>query len=97
MISRHWIGIVKDDKVLEYLAHLEKTVMPNLKDNQGLSNAYYLKRQVQDGTEFLIVTEWNDVDSIKLFAGENYDTAVVDPYARSLMISYDKKVRHYVI
>jgi hypothetical protein len=97
MISRHWIGIVKADMVSDYLFHLEKTVMPNLNSNKGLKNAYYLKRELKDGTEFLIVTEWDDVESIKRFAGENYDQAVVDPYAKSMMITFDKKVRHYTI
>jgi hypothetical protein len=97
MISRHWIGTVKNEKVSDYLIHLEKTVIPNLNSTQGLKNAYYLKRAVREGTEFLIVTEWDNVESIKLFAGQDYDTAVVDPYARSLMVSYEKKVRHYTI
>jgi hypothetical protein len=97
MISRHWIGIVKADRVSDYLFHLEKTVMPNLNSNKGLKNAYYLKREVKDGTEFLIVTEWDNVESIKLFAGENYEQAIVDPYAKSMMITFDKKVRHYTI
>jgi heme-degrading monooxygenase HmoA len=97
MISRHWIGTVKADKVQDYLAHLEHTVMPNLTSKKGLRNAYYLKRDVKGGTEFLIVTEWDDVDSIKRFAGDDYEKAVVDPHARSMMITYDQKVRHYTI
>jgi hypothetical protein len=97
MISRHWIGIVKSDKVPEYLVHLEKTVMPNLNGSKGLQNAYYLKREVNQGMEVLIVTEWQDVESIKLFAGEDYDKAVVDSYAKTMLVSYDKKVRHYSI
>jgi hypothetical protein len=97
MISRHWIGIVKNDMVQAYLDHLETTVLPKLNNSEGLKNAYYLKRDVKQGTEFLIVTEWDCVDSIKKFAGENFSTAVVDPYAKSMMVTYDKKVRHYNI
>jgi hypothetical protein len=97
MISRHWIGIVKNDRVHDYLNHLENTVLPNLNKSEGLKNAYYLKRSVKQGTEFLIVTEWDCVESIKKFAGENFDTAVLDPYAKSMMVTYDRKVRHYNI
>lgn len=97
MISRHWIGVVKKEMVSQYLAHLEKTVIPNLIKSDGVKNAYYLKREVDQGIEFLIVTEWDSVDSIKKFAGDNFDTAVVDPYAKSMMVTFDKKVRHYTI
>jgi heme-degrading monooxygenase HmoA len=97
MISRHWIGIVRKEKELDYVQHLEKTVMPNLGRNQGVINAYFLKREVKEGVEFLVVTEWKSVDAIKAFAGDDYDQAVVDPYAQSLMVTFDKKVRHYTI
>lgn len=97
MISRHWIGTVKKQKVSEYMLHLENTVLPNLSKNHGLKNAYYLKREVKEGVEFLIITEWDSVESIKTFAGEDYDKAVVDPYAKSLMVSYDKKDRKSVV
>ena len=97
MISRHWIGIVKLGKVNDYIAHLDQNVFPSLNKIEGLKNAYYLKREINEGMEFLIVTEWENVDAIKLFAGENYERAVVDPYAKEMMVTYEKKVRHYTI
>jgi heme-degrading monooxygenase HmoA len=97
MISRHWIGIVKNDKVSEYISHLDAIVMPNLNNTAGMNNCYYLKRSVKEGTEFLIVTEWESVDAIIKFAGLDYEKAVIDPVAKSFMVSYDKKVRHYTI
>jgi hypothetical protein len=97
MISRHWIGIVKKDRVADYLNHLDKTVLPNLLKTEGVENAYYLKRVVKEGMEFLIVTEWDTVEAVIKFAGKDYEQAVIDPYAKSLMVTYDKKVRHYTI
>jgi heme-degrading monooxygenase HmoA len=97
MISRHWIGIVKADRVTEYLEHLDRTVMPNLQKNAGLKNCYYLKRKVNEGMEFLIVTEWENVDAIINFAGLDYEKAVVDDYAKSLMVTFEPRVRHYPI
>jgi hypothetical protein len=97
MISRHWIGVIKKDKVFNYIDHLEKTVFPNLSKIEGLRNSYYLKREIKEGIEFLIVTEWESVEAIKLFAGPDIEEAVVDPYAKSMMVTYDKIVRHYNI
>jgi hypothetical protein len=97
MISRHWIGIVKRDKVDDYIVHLDTVVMPNLTKTHGVRNCYYLKREVRQGMEFLVVTEWDTVDDIIAFAGPHYENAVIDPIAREMMVSYDKKVRHYHI
>lgn len=97
MISRHWIGTVRNDKVQDYLHHLDTVVLPNLERTSGVKNAYYLKRQVKEGTEFLIVTEWENVEAIISFAGADYERAVVDDYAKSLMVTFEKRVRHYTI
>lgn len=97
MISRHWIGIVKADRVNDYLKHLDDTVLPNLQKNVGLKNCYYLKRSVNEGIEFLIVTEWENVEAIINFAGKDHEKAVVDEYAKSLMVTYEKRVKHYNI
>jgi hypothetical protein len=97
MISRHWIGIVRADRVAEYLHHLDHTVLPNLQKHDGLKNAYYLNRKVNEGVEFLIVTEWESVEAIINFAGVDYEKSVVDDFAKSLMVTYDVKVRHYTI
>jgi heme-degrading monooxygenase HmoA len=97
MISRHWIGTVDRLNEHAYLEHLEKTVLPHLNSQPGLSSVYHLKREVPSGVEFLIVTEWESLDAIKKFAGENCETAVVDSVAQSLLLSYEKKVRHYTI
>jgi hypothetical protein len=97
MISRHWIGIVKRDRMAEYLSHLDKAIMPNLGRTKGMNNCYYLKREVKEGIEFLIVTEWDTIEDIIAFAGEDYERAVIDPIAKEMMVTYDTKVRHYQI
>jgi hypothetical protein len=97
MISRHWIGTAKQDRVADYLQHLDNIVIPGLLATSGVRNAYYLKRQVKVGVEFLVITEWEDLESIILFAGPDYDKSVVDEYAKSLLLSYEERVRHYTI
>jgi heme-degrading monooxygenase HmoA len=97
MISRHWIGIVKADRVTEYLQHLDATVIPRLQKTEGLKDCYYLKRKINEGMEFLVVTEWENVDAIINFAGTDYEKSVVDDYAKSLMVSYETRVKHYTI
>lgn len=45
--------------------------------------------------EFLIVTAWDAIDSIKQFAGEQVNVANVPPEARQLMVEFDATAKHY--
>jgi hypothetical protein len=47
------------------------------------------------GVEFLIVTNWQSLDAIRAFAGDNVDEAVVPERVRAMMVKCDRAVRHY--
>jgi heme-degrading monooxygenase HmoA len=95
MISRHWIGIVKPDKVEEYKLYLQHSTFPSLKKISGFHNAYFMTRQVADGIEFLVVTEWESIEAIQNFAGRDFELAVVPDVAQKMMVRFDTTVRHY--
>jgi heme-degrading monooxygenase HmoA len=97
MISRHWTGIAKPEEADNYIAHLRRDTFPQLSLIKGFIAASILKRQVDRGVEFLIVTVWESMEAIEQFAGEGADDAVVPPVAQAMMVDYDKKVRHYEI
>jgi heme-degrading monooxygenase HmoA len=97
MIARHWTGVAKKEEATAYIEHLEKETFKTLMSLQGFMDASILKREVQDGIEFLIVTTWHSREAIKAFAGENIDTAVVPPAVRNMMVRFDELVRHYEI
>lgn len=61
-----------------------------------MDSAQILKREIKEGVEFLIITEWESLDTIKQSAGEQFNTAVVPSLVQNIMIRYDDKVRHYV-
>jgi heme-degrading monooxygenase HmoA len=63
----------------------------------GFISASILKRDLPEGVEFLIITEWESLDAIKQFAGANYSAAVVPALVEEMMIYYDKEVRHYEV
>jgi heme-degrading monooxygenase HmoA len=97
MISRHWTGLAKKEKAAEYIIHLKTDTFRQLKQLDGFISASILKRELDDGIEFLIITEWKTLASIKQFAGDQYETAVVPATVQSLMIRYDTKARHYEV
>ena len=97
MISRHWNGIVKPGLADEYVRHLKTVTFPQLAAIPGFIRASILKRPVQAGIEFQIVTVWMSLDDIKAFAGANAEVAVVPPLVQQLLASYDSRAQHYEI
>lgn len=97
MIARHWKGIVKHDHADRYLTHLEHHTIATVSSIDGFRRVTVLRREVEVGVEFLVVTEWESIQAIKKFAGESAEVAVVPPAAQAMMVSYDTEVIHYEI
>ena len=97
MISRHWRGLAKAERADDYLAHLRADTLPQLSTIAGFIDAQILKRAVQEGVEFLIVTQWDSLQAIQRFAGEDAERAVVPDVVQDMMIEYDQTVRHYEV
>ena len=97
MIARHWRGIAKSGQADNYVHHLRTDTFPKLSRITGFIRAYILKREVHQGTEFLIVTAWESMEAIERFAGATADVAVVPDVVQAMMAEYDKYVSHYEV
>jgi len=97
MIARHWTGLVKKDRADDYIAHLINDTFKQLARIEGFIKASILKRELFEGVEFLIITNWRSLEAIKQFAGENSESAVVPKKAQEMMIRYDQQVKHYEV
>ncbi|HYS85038.1 MAG TPA: hypothetical protein VEN78_08565, partial [Bradyrhizobium sp.] len=60
-------------------------------------DASILRRNVDQGIEFLIVTRWKSMEAIDEFAGREPDIAVVPEKVQEMMVDYDRSVRHYEV
>ena len=97
MISRHWKGIAKNEEADNYVKHLERDTFPKIRKISGFFEASILKRKVEQGTEFLIITVWESIEAIQAFTGEGTEEAVVPPMVQDMMIRYDREVIHYEV
>ena len=95
MISRHWRGLAKMERASEYERHLIDETFPALRRIDGFLGADILKRRVEEGVEFLVVSRWESPEAIAAFAGPDTEAAVVPPNVQSMMIEYDRRARHY--
>jgi heme-degrading monooxygenase HmoA len=95
MISRQWRGLAKASHAEAYIEHLRTETFPALNKIPGFISASILRRSVPQGVEFLVVTQWASLDSIRGFAGKYAETAVVPQKVRDMMVEYDQTARHY--
>jgi heme-degrading monooxygenase HmoA len=97
MIERHWKGIARIDQSDNYIKHLITETFPKLSGMKGFVKASILKRQVDEGVEFLIVTAWESIEAVRQFAGDQVDVANVPAEARAMMVKFDAFARHYAV
>jgi heme-degrading monooxygenase HmoA len=97
MISRQWRGLARPEHAQAYVEHLQRETFPALRRLPGFKGASILRRRLNEGVEFLIVTEWESIDSIRAFAVADAEAAVVPDNVHAMMIEYDRVVRHYEV
>jgi len=97
MISRHWRGLAKKDCSESYVEDLQTETFPAIRALPGFVGASILRRDLPEGVEFLVVTQWESLDAIRAFAGEHVEEAVVPEQVQAMMLDYDRTVRHYEV
>jgi heme-degrading monooxygenase HmoA len=97
MIARHWRGLVKRDRADAYVEHLQSQTLPQLVQLAGFRDASIQRRELPQGVEFLVVTVWDSLGSIRSFAGNDVESAVVPEKVREMMVEYDHRARHYQV
>ena len=97
MIARHWRGVAKREFADAYVEHLHSETFPQLVQLPGFHDASLLRRDVEQGVEFLVVTVWKSLDAIRSFAGKDTQSAVVPLKVQQMMIEYDRRARHYEV
>lgn len=97
IISRQWRGLAKSGVADRYVEHLRSETFPQIEAISGFVAKSILRRELDGGTEFLIVTQWQSMEAIEQFAGRNSEIAVVPDKVKQMMLEYDTVVRHYTI
>ncbi len=95
MISRVWHGWTTREDADEYERLLRSEILPGIHRVDGYRGAYVLRRDVEDGVEFVTMTMFDSLDAVRAFAGEDYEIAVILPEARELLARFDERSAHY--
>jgi heme-degrading monooxygenase HmoA len=95
MIVRIWHGKAVGEQAHAYERHVSARVFPALGAIGGNKGAFLLRRDTDDGAEFVVLTIWDSMEAVREFAGDDPEVAVVEPNARAVLSSFDEFVRHY--
>lgn len=97
MIARTWYARATAEKADDYSSHFTTDVVQNLKRIPGSMGAYLLRRDVDGEVEFVAVTLWDSIDTIKKFSGDNPEVSHVEPEGQAALRDFDKFARNYEI
>jgi hypothetical protein len=97
MIARHWRGWTEVRTADAYESFLKSRVLPELKRLAGYRGGYILRSDGADEVEFVVVNFFESIESVRLFAGDDYSTPVFEPEARLLLSRIEPIARHYEV
>jgi antibiotic biosynthesis monooxygenase (ABM) superfamily enzyme len=97
VIARLWHGWTAPENADAYEEFLRTKMFPSIHRVPGYLGAELLRRQDGDEIAFVTITRFESLESVRTFAGEDYEAAVVEPEARRLLSRFDRRSEHYEI
>jgi heme-degrading monooxygenase HmoA len=99
MICRIWHGWTLPENADAYESLLKNEIFPGINNRQieGYRGLELLRRNLGNEVEFITIMWFNSIEAIRAFAGEDYETAVVPPKARSVLSRFDAQSQHYEV
>jgi heme-degrading monooxygenase HmoA len=94
-ITRMWHGRTRIEHADEYLEFLKKSGIPDYKKVPGNLGVQVWRRKEEAVCHFWTVTQWDSIDSIKQFAGEDYEKARYYPEDRQYLLEFEPNVLHF--
>ena len=93
MIIRVFRPTIHPGKESEFESFLRETAVPLVSKQSGLVAQHVGRPHDRSSTEYVYVTVWEDVASIRAFAGERWQEAVIEPDEEHLL--KDTWIGHY--
>lgn len=99
MICRVWHGWTAPGNADAYERLLRTEIIPafHARSIDGFVGMQVLRRDTTPNVEFVTLTWFRSLDALRVFAGEDYEQAVVPPRARELLLDFDQRATHYQV
>ena len=79
MLARIWQGRTRPGMGKAYYNYLEQTGLKEYRETEGFREVLVLRREIEDETEYVLVTLWDSMEAIRGFAGPEPERAVYYP------------------
>ncbi len=97
MIARIWHGRTKAEDYEAYTEFLKERAIPDYRGTDGFVRLVFLRALKGNEGHFTLITFWESIDSIKKFAGEDYEKAKYYPEDKDFLLEFEEKVAHYEV
>ena len=97
MIFRIWHGWTRPENADIYENLLKREIFPAIaaKNVSGYRGIQLLRRQLGNEIEFVTIMQFDSLEAVKQFAGEDYEKSVVPDKARKVLARHDDRSQHY--
>jgi len=94
---RIWRGCASSNRRDAYPEHFRRNVLPALRTIQRFLGATLQREERVGMIEYLVLTNWQDMDAIRAFASTDVSLAVVEPEAVAVLVTFDTTARHFEV
>ena len=99
MIGRIWHGYTAHENADAYEALLKSEIFAGIESRKikGYRGIHLFRRDLVHEVEFITLMWFDSLEAVQVFAGEDYEVAVVPPKARALLRRFDERSQHYEV
>ena len=99
MISRIWHGWTSPANADTYEALLKSEIFTGIQNRKipGYRGIQLFRRTAGEEVEFVTVMWFDNLDAVRIFAGEDYEACVVPESARKVLAHFDARSQHYEV
>ena len=96
MIARIWHGYTSNANADAYENLLENEIFVGIekKNVKGYKGIQLLRRSLENEVEFTTIMWFDNIESVKEFAGDHFETAYVPAKAREVLARFDATSIH---
>jgi heme-degrading monooxygenase HmoA len=97
MIARTWRGWTVAADADRYVEYLNETGVRAFHDAAGCRGAFVLRRIVQDRAEFVVLSLWDSMESVRGFSGSDERVAVFYPEDDAFLVERERHADHFEV
>ena len=95
MIARIWRGRIRANDVEAYGNYIAATGLADYRSTPGNRGAQMLTRVERDVAHVITLSFWDDLESIRAFAGDDVTRARYYPDDNRFLLDFPERVEHY--